>query len=678
MKAAVTPLHPSMGPAVLAHLSRFAALETLKARHPGAVEIFVAGQAVASALSELYADGRCVAYNDVDAFVMDDGATRSRQILATLEFEQARLSIEYGHLSAELVSVYDVRQTCRTEMLNEVVCRPGVDFVRYPVRAARAFLESFDLNCVQVGVRLSDGALVWTAAFEEFLRTRQMLVTSVKTPVHTAIRWFKKKAELAGVYGHDEHAMELLAAMARRVASRTNSASLRYRRILQAQAQFGPQYAAKAQAVGAQLVPYFELRPVQREPHGKAVSLFTLVPRSGGDARLLNPRIEDPLLPVYARALQGHWRRPVCERVLDLLSRPNQHLGRLNLSVHGMETIASVRSNAHLDRMDAVCSRHPGLSAALRALDVGQQQAFLLALAGLAREEGLWAYGIFEQLPQASCEDLERASVQAMPQAVRRVFEQRCARMEHLTREGANRAGALGSLAAARYGGFRFRLLDTFQALAEEGERMHHCVAGYFASVAGGDTRIVALRKPRVDASLTMELRRTGRRWRMQQLRGLVNRPATQDETQIALRYVVAMNLQERLSPWGRRLSARALLGAAGPVARFLPKSVSSLGPSRYSRGLTRRKRVGRWPRTKVTLLLVGREVNAYLVRERQGWASPLCARWPAFCQAMAKSAWLRLASATGLLSKERAASRLAQHLLDARSREGLEADLPF
>lgn len=678
MKAAATPLHPFMGAAVLAHLGRFAALETLKARHPGAAEIFVAGQAVASALSELYADGRCVAYNDVDVFVMDAGAARSRQILTTLEFEQTRFSIEYGCLSAELVSVYDVRQTRRTELLNEVVCRPGVDFVRYPAQASRAFLESFDLNCVQVGVRLSDGALVWTAAFEEFLRTRQMLVMSVKTPVHTAIRWFRKKTELAGIYGHDEHAMELLAATAWRVGSRADSDSLRYRRILQAQTQFGPQYAAKARDVGAQLVPYFELRPVQREPRDKAVSLFTLVPRAGANERLLNPRIEDQLLPVYARALQGYWRRPVCERVLDLLERPNQHLGRLNLSVHGMDTIASVRSNAHLDQMDAVCSRHPGLCAVLCALDVGQQQAFLLALAGLAREKGLWAYGVFEQLPQASCEELERASAQAMPQAVQHVLEHRCAEMDRLAREGANRAGAAGSLATVRYGGFRFQLLATYQELADEGARMHHCVAGYFANVASGNTRIVALRKPRADASLTMELRRIGGRWRMLQLRGLVNRPATDDETRIALRYVAAMNLQERLGTWGQRLSAGVLLGAAKPIAKFTPKSASRPGSSRYSQVFTWRKRASRWLRTKVTHLLTGREVNAYLVRDQQGWASPLSASWPAFGQAMAKSAWLRLASATGLLSKEQAASRLTQRLLDASSDEALEADLPF
>jgi hypothetical protein len=678
MKAAPFSLHPSMGPAVLAHLRQFADTETLKRRHPGATEIFVAGQAVASALSELYGDGRCVAYNDVDAFVMDPQVVRDRQILATLDFEHSQFALDYGRLVVELVSVYDVRKTARTGMLNEVVCRPGVDFARHPARSTHAFLNSFDLNCVQVGVRLSDGALAWTPAFEEFLRTRQMLVMNVKTPVHTAIRWIRKKAELAGVYGHDEHAMQLLAAMAQRAVSRMDADSLRYRRVLQAQTQFGPQYAAKAQAVATQLAPYFELQPVSQAANGKSLALATLVPRAGIDARLLDKNVEDSLLPLYARALQGHWRRPVCERVLEVLGRPREHLARVSLSVHGMDVVTSTRSNAHLDQMDLVYRKHPGLAVVLNHLDVSQQHAFVSAVASLAREKGLWAYGIFEQLSAEHCRELGETDATALAQAVVRRFEAQCAELERLAAQGAQRAGEVGPLAATEYGGFRLRLLITFQDLAQEGERLHHCVAGYFASVTEGSTRIVSLRKPRAEDSLTMELRRVNGRWRLHQLRGLQNRSATQDERKIALRYAAAVNLQAALGAWSRRLPAATLLGAVERLARVLPESLLVPGALGRTRAPTRRKRLQRWWRTRVMTLLVGPDVSAYLVRHGRSWASAHSVPGLAFWQAMAKSAGLRLATAAGVLSKEQANSRLTQRVLDVRSKDVLEADLPF
>lgn len=669
-----------MGPAVLAHLRQFADSETLKTRHPGATEIFVAGQAVASALSELYGVGQCVAYNDVDAFVMDEKAARTRQILTTLEFEQNQFSIEYGHLSVESTSVYDVRKTSRTEMLNEVVCRPGMNFARYPVQSARAFLQSFDLNCVQVGVRLSDETLVWSRAFAEFLRTRQMLVMNVKTPVHTAIRWFRKKAELAGIYGHDEQAMQLLAAMTERYISRMNTESLRYKRALQAQTQFGPQYAAKAQAVGAQLAPYFELCSVQHESHRKSIALSTLVPRAGVDSRLLEGDIEDSLLPLYARALQGHWRQPVCRRVLELIGRPRDHLARMSVLVHGMAVVASTRSNAHLDQMDLVYRRHPGLAVVLRLLDAEQQRAFLPALANLAREKGLWAYGVFERLSAERCQELGEVDANTMAHSVVRIFEAQCSEMERLAAQGAKRAGELGRLVAADYGGFRFRLLSTFQALAEEGERLHHCVAGYFSAVAEGDTRIVALRKPRAEDSLTMELCRAKYgRWCMQQLRGLQNRKATDEERRIALRYVAAVNLQASLGAFGRRLPAATLLAVAQSLTRFLPKSLLVPKSIAYPWTLPRRKHLERWLRSKAVKLLVGSDISGYMVRDKNGWTSALYVRCSTLCRAVAKSAILRLAAATGLVSKEKAVTKLAQQLLDTNSAEALELeDLPF
>ena len=70
-------------------------------------------------------------------------------------------------------------------------------------------LNGFDFNCCQVGIDLKTNELYYTDEFEEFLNTKQLDVTAIYTPAHTAIRLFKKKKEL-DCYCDVERCMELL------------------------------------------------------------------------------------------------------------------------------------------------------------------------------------------------------------------------------------------------------------------------------------------------------------------------------------------------------------------------------------------------------------------------------------------------------------------------------------
>ena len=80
---------------------------------------------------------------------------------------------------------------------------------RENVKNYQYILRGFDFNCCQVGRDLNNNKLYYTEEFVEFLNTKQLEITAVYTPAHTAIRLFKKMKELQ-CYCNIEKCMELL------------------------------------------------------------------------------------------------------------------------------------------------------------------------------------------------------------------------------------------------------------------------------------------------------------------------------------------------------------------------------------------------------------------------------------------------------------------------------------
>ncbi len=593
-------LHASMGAAVLKHLSRFVSMEGLLTRYEGTQEGFVAGQAVASAISELFYDGLGVVYNDVDVFLLSPRFERpDNQILSTLEFEKVELAMNYRQLVLELTTVYEVMRTRRQGMLNEVLCRPCGDFVGYPTYAALAFLQSFDLNCVQVGVRLSDGALVWTQAYEQFLATREMLVMNVKTPMHTAIRWFRKKNELEGVFGHDDRTMELLASVAQRVGIRlTDRASLTASclKVWDAQSRFGPQYAQKAREVQSRLGAYFRLQAVDE---GGRFNLFTLAPVASARKELLDFPGFDMTLPTYARALQGHWKRHISEQLVQRLTpvsvdardaedadqatdgprtelrvKPGVHYW--NIAREGVLAVEALQNARNARTLEKTLEAHRDLFWMTYQMSAGQQFAAVTAMNKLAAKEGQWVYGVFEQLSGDLVTHLASLPAEEVAQAVEGTFHQQVKLFE-------DQVAALETplqplLPNLSLDGYEAQELLTFKDLADEGTRQHHCVAGYFGAVLQGRTRIIRLTKGSVRHSLTLQLEKVAEGWSARQLQGLQNRDATAKEKAVGQRYANIVNLQVWAAKWHVSLP----LWVAKAISKQAP-----LWASERSRGLT-------------------------------------------------------------------------------------------
>lgn len=58
-------------------------------------------------------------------------------------------------------------------------------------------IQSFDINCCQIGYDLKEDKFYWTKEFEEFLNTGELKVVNLCSPAHTAIRIVKKKHDLS-------------------------------------------------------------------------------------------------------------------------------------------------------------------------------------------------------------------------------------------------------------------------------------------------------------------------------------------------------------------------------------------------------------------------------------------------------------------------------------------------
>lgn len=598
------PLHKDMGPAVLRHLAQFGEFSGLQEKHE-AQEGYIAGQAVASAVSELFRSGFGVVYNDVDAFLFSRNfADNTRKVLSTITSFDLHRENHYGQVILSSHAVYAVNSTAREGMLNEVLCRYCEFAPSDSDRMAQAFLRSFDLNCVQVAVRLHDQQLVWTPAFEQFLATQELLVMNVKTPVHTAVRWFKKKAELEGVFGHDDKTMALLATSLARVRQRlsecesTEGAGIMWQRMLRAQTSFGKVYAEKAADVAGDLGRYFEVVNVT----DRQIALQTLVSRGCEMPELVAAPCSDLVLPTYARALQGHWRKHVCDQMLDALRAPQDSMAFKNVALEGPQAIAALHSPKDLVMLDKVCSDHPGIGYQMVSMDTARQLAFLRELKDMARREGIWVFGVFEYMRDVQAE-LASIDTAQLREYMETRFAAAVKEYDEMGRESVN---AMPRIARMSMFDYQVSELISFKDLMEEGARMHHCVGGYFREVAQGSSRILRLQRHRVEDSLTVQMRRGfGKGWYLNQAHGLQNRSASPQERAVANRLVFLANLQTVLLPFKVSLSFATL----ERIAVRLPKLANLVERAATSRS-NPKQRVRNW------FLTQKRKVQAWRVRD--------------------------------------------------------------
>lgn len=167
---------------------------------------FLSGGAVANTLMS-YVWGEEYPINDLDIFIDDDH--NNRYISSRTPLRSDKLIIEgdgymVTKLSYDHGSNYQISSVERDGYLNRIFINSARPNTGYSY-----VLNGFDFNCCQVGIDLNNNTLCYTDSFENFLNNKQLEVTAIYTPAHTAIRLFKKLDELK-CYCNIEESMNLL------------------------------------------------------------------------------------------------------------------------------------------------------------------------------------------------------------------------------------------------------------------------------------------------------------------------------------------------------------------------------------------------------------------------------------------------------------------------------------
>ena len=73
-----------------------------------------------------------------------------------------------------------------------------INYINYSSTSEDPYLiiDSFDINCTQIGYDIESGKFFWTEEFESFLKTGQIKLTNLGSPAHSAVRILKKRDEL--------------------------------------------------------------------------------------------------------------------------------------------------------------------------------------------------------------------------------------------------------------------------------------------------------------------------------------------------------------------------------------------------------------------------------------------------------------------------------------------------
>jgi hypothetical protein len=160
----------------------------------------LAGGSIANLIWE-YVTGNKAVINDVDIFILD-GNSRLEKSKRLYEFEKKEsvyYDDSYGGINYrnKVNEYYEISDSIISDKINEIYYVSNTN-------DPNIIIESFDLNCVQVGYSIEEDKFYWTRDFEKFLKNGELKIVNLLTPGHTLLRMVKKSFELKSNYNKFE------------------------------------------------------------------------------------------------------------------------------------------------------------------------------------------------------------------------------------------------------------------------------------------------------------------------------------------------------------------------------------------------------------------------------------------------------------------------------------------
>lgn len=163
---------------------------------------FIAGGSISNLIWEKVSGNKAV-INDIDVYIFDKKIT----------LDESEIKKTQHYISKDLLQFEDYRGDYRSMYVStdfysiDKVSNDGIlNNIWYNASKAcpETILQSFDLNCCQVGYNIDEDKFYYTKEFKRFLETGNIEVTNLGSPAHTAIRLVKKKYELKAKYNNIE------------------------------------------------------------------------------------------------------------------------------------------------------------------------------------------------------------------------------------------------------------------------------------------------------------------------------------------------------------------------------------------------------------------------------------------------------------------------------------------
>jgi hypothetical protein len=164
---------------------------------------FIAGGSLANLIWE-GVSGNIAKVNDIDVFLFEKILDRNpNEVSNWLSPGQPDGQKLYYHKKEE-VYFEDYSGLCTTSQSRdfyviEKTSHDGIyNYVNYSAnkRSPQIIIDSFDINCVQVGYSIDEDKFYYTKEFIEFIQTGQLKLVNLMSPAHSAIRLVKKKHDL--------------------------------------------------------------------------------------------------------------------------------------------------------------------------------------------------------------------------------------------------------------------------------------------------------------------------------------------------------------------------------------------------------------------------------------------------------------------------------------------------
>jgi len=170
------------------------ALDQLKSKWELPTSGFLAGGAISNLVWNIITDGNAPV-NDLDIYRLIE----VKKNFTNKELRSKQHFVKNEKWVYEDYSGMNIGYQQRGYYTIEKVSEDGIyNYIDYKATSEDRLLvlESFDINCCQLGYDIDKDEFIWTKEFETFLKTKEIRLSNLTSPPHSAMRLVKKKHDL--------------------------------------------------------------------------------------------------------------------------------------------------------------------------------------------------------------------------------------------------------------------------------------------------------------------------------------------------------------------------------------------------------------------------------------------------------------------------------------------------